>query len=84
MNVLSGDEKSNVKLSTQNQLLIEYPYTHAGIEEVYQIPIYGMTRDNFDMRFIPNDIYLFIYRWQEDIFLLDMGDRQMWGQRRQG
>ncbi|MBS1595316.1 MAG: hypothetical protein JST90_13450 [Bacteroidetes bacterium] len=81
MNVLSGDEMSNIELRTQSQLLLQYPCRLAdGADRVYQIPIYGMTKDNFDMRFISNDIYLYISTQDHTRCMLDMGDRQMWGQ----
>jgi hypothetical protein len=84
MNVFSGDEMSNVRLTTKDQLLLEYPYTGNGSDEDiwYQIPIYGVDRASLDMRFIANDIYLYIDKQEQDKCLLDLGDCQMWGEQK--
>ncbi len=73
-NILGGNEMNNVQMRTEGQLLVEYPYSAPdGSEHIYQLIIYGMTRDNFDMRFIANDIYMYIDPRDDKVCMLDMG-----------
>ena len=62
MNVLSGDEMSNVEIIKANQLLLEYPYkkTESSEETIFQIPLYDVDKGNFSMRFIAGDVFLYI------------------------
>ncbi len=84
MNVLSGDEMSNVEIIKANQLLLEYPYrkTESSGETIFQISLYDIDKGSFSMRFIAGDIFLYIDQTNCENCILDLGDKRVRGFRK--
>jgi len=84
LNILSGDEMSNVEMIKANQLLLEYPYLKTEPEEeiIFQIPLYDTDKGNFSMRFIAGDIFLYIDQTNYKNCVLEMGEKRVKGFRK--
>ena len=80
MNVASGNEMNNVKNVNVSQLLLEYPVSLPGYDNMkLHILIQKMDKDTFDMQFIKDDIYIYIDKENYDEYFIDFGDLQIWG-----